>query len=250
MHLNPPQAFRSHSRPRRWGRPISYHNAALVKFTSPKCCAPGNQSQSEQQEQEKISSNGEKKESRQRMQADSTDWIASSLTRRFGLGAGLAWFGILAFGVVSEQIKTRLEVSQEQQNIRDVESTQEVILPNGIKYVDLRIGGGPSPRTGDLVVISLQGKIKSTGYVFVDTFSGRKSSLAFLFGIRPYTKGICEGLEYAIKTMKTGGKRRAVIPPERGFGKTGAYLDGDILIPPEATLEYVVELQKVSIPPS
>lgn len=51
---------------------------------------------------------------------DSTDWIATSLTRRFGLGAGLAWVGFLAFGVVSEQIKTRLEVSQQEANTRSV----------------------------------------------------------------------------------------------------------------------------------
>lgn len=50
--------------------------------------------------------------------ADSTDWIASSLTRRFGLGAGLAWVGVLAFGVVSEQIKTRTEVFLEEQGTR------------------------------------------------------------------------------------------------------------------------------------
>lgn len=54
--------------------------------------------------------------------ADSTDWIASSLTRRFGLGAGLAWAAFLAVGVVSEQIKTRLEVSQEQANTRSLYS--------------------------------------------------------------------------------------------------------------------------------
>ncbi|MTV29339.1 hypothetical protein FTX61_28815, partial [Nitriliruptoraceae bacterium ZYF776] len=53
--------------------------------------------------------------------ADSTDWIASSLTRRFGLGAGLAWAGFLTFGVVSEQIKTRFEVNQQEANTRDVE---------------------------------------------------------------------------------------------------------------------------------
>lgn len=52
--------------------------------------------------------------------ADSTDWIASSLTRRFGLGAGLAWAGFLAFGVVSEQIKTRFEVSLQEANTRFV----------------------------------------------------------------------------------------------------------------------------------
>lgn len=50
--------------------------------------------------------------------ADSTDWIASSLTRRFGIGAGLAWVGFLAVGVVSEQIKTRLEVSRQEANTR------------------------------------------------------------------------------------------------------------------------------------
>lgn len=51
---------------------------------------------------------------------DSTDWIATSLTRRFGLGAGLAWVGFLAFGVISEQVKTRLEVSQQEANTRSV----------------------------------------------------------------------------------------------------------------------------------
>uniref|UniRef100_A0A0C9S5U7 peptidylprolyl isomerase n=1 Tax=Wollemia nobilis TaxID=56998 RepID=A0A0C9S5U7_9CONI len=256
-------SFQAKPRTPKWRRVVSSHVAFPVR-----CCAQGNQSESQsslqsqsplqsqkQQEQQgeqqrNNSNNNEKKGKRRTLQAESTDWVASSLTRRFGLGAGLAWFGFLAFGVISEQIKTRLEVSQEQQNVRDVKSTQEVTLPNGIKYVDLRIGGGSSPRTGDLVVIGLQGEVKSTGYVFVDTFSGRKKSLAFLFGVKSYTKGICEGLEYVMQTMKSGGKRRAVIPPELGFGKEGNVLDGDITIPPDATLEYVVELEKVSIPPS
>ena len=52
--------------------------------------------------------------------ADSTDWIASSLTRRSGIGAGLAWAGFLAVGVVSEQLKTRFEVAQQQANTKSV----------------------------------------------------------------------------------------------------------------------------------
>ena len=52
--------------------------------------------------------------------ADSTDWVASSLTRRFGIGAGLAWAGLLAVGVVSEQLKTRFEVAQQQANTKSV----------------------------------------------------------------------------------------------------------------------------------
>ena len=50
--------------------------------------------------------------------ADSTDWIASAVTRRFGLAGGLAWVGFLTFGVVSEQLKTRREVYLEESNTR------------------------------------------------------------------------------------------------------------------------------------
>ncbi|KAK9121518.1 hypothetical protein Syun_019135 [Stephania yunnanensis] len=45
---------------------------------------------------------------------ESTDWIASTLTRRFGLGASLAWAVFLVVGVLSEQVKTQLEVSQQE----------------------------------------------------------------------------------------------------------------------------------------
>lgn len=38
--------------------------------------------------------------------------------RRFGLAGGLIWLGILTFGVVSEQIKTRLEDSAEQRDTK------------------------------------------------------------------------------------------------------------------------------------
>jgi hypothetical protein len=87
--------------------------------------------------------------------ADSMDWVASSLTRRFGICIGLAWAGFLAVGVVSEQLQTRFEVAQQQANTKsvlpcltlacrsrapqDVEQEQEVVLANGIRYYDLRV---------------------------------------------------------------------------------------------------------------
>ncbi|RLN04945.1 peptidyl-prolyl cis-trans isomerase FKBP17-2, chloroplastic-like [Panicum miliaceum] len=83
-------------------------------------------------------------------------WVASPLTRRFGIDTGLAWAGFLAVGVVSEQLKTRFEVVQQQANTKDVEQEQEVVLPNGIRYYELRVGGGDVPRPDDLVVIDLQ----------------------------------------------------------------------------------------------
>ncbi|XP_068658359.1 peptidyl-prolyl cis-trans isomerase FKBP17-2, chloroplastic [Aristolochia californica] len=181
---------------------------------------------------------------------ETTDWVASTLTRRFGLGAGLAWAGFLAIGVLSEQIKTRLEASQQEANTKDVEEAKEVILPNGIRYYETRIGGGAPPRPGDLVVIDLKGQVESSGQVFVDTFGVNKKPLALVMGSRPYTKGMCEGVEYVLRSMKAGGKRRVIVPPSLGFGDKGADLGSGLQIPPSATLEFIVQVDKVSIAPA
>ena len=63
----------------------------------------------------------------------------------------LDWLGLvfLAFGVASEQIKTRFEVTQQEANTRDVEKEEEVVLPNGIRYYEMRVGGGATPKKGD-----------------------------------------------------------------------------------------------------
>ena len=112
------------------------------------------------------------------------------------------------------------------------------------------MGGGASPRPGDLVVIDLQGKIEGTGEVFVDTFEKGEKPLALVMGSRPYSKGVCEGIEYVLKSMKAGGKRRVVVPPSLGFGENGADLGSGVQIPPLATLDYIVEVDKVSIAPA
>jgi hypothetical protein len=52
--------------------------------------------------------------------AESTDAVATFLTRRFGLAGGLAWLGFLAIGTLGEQIKTRLEVANEEAGTKEV----------------------------------------------------------------------------------------------------------------------------------
>ncbi|ERN00602.1 peptidyl-prolyl cis-trans isomerase FKBP17-2, chloroplastic [Amborella trichopoda] len=211
------------------------------------------ESQSQQEESNSSSNNkdgGRKwKEGVRMRKVETTDWVATSLTRRFGLGAGLAWFGFLAFSVVSEQIKTRLEVSQEQAGTLELEREEEKVMDNGIRYWEMRVGGGAMPKTGDLVVIDMVGRIQGTKTVFVDTFASKKP-IALIMGSRPYNKGVSEGLESVLRTMRSGGKRRVVIPPNLGFGEQGADLGSGVQIPPSVTLEYTVELDKVSIAPA
>jgi hypothetical protein len=75
---------------------------------------------SSSEQQPPVSVKVEQQKPKKRSTVDTTDWIASSLTRRFGLGAGLAWAAFLAVGVISEQIKTRIEVSQQEADTRFV----------------------------------------------------------------------------------------------------------------------------------
>lgn len=125
-----------------------------------------------------------------------------------------------------------------------------MVLPNGIRYYEVRVGGGGTPRNGDLVVIDLEGKVEGSGEVFVDTFGEKKKPLALVMGSRPYSKGMCEGIEYVLRSMKAGGKRRVIVPPSLGFGEQGADLGTGVQIPPFATLEYILQVDKVSIAPA
>ena len=82
--------------------------------------------------------------------------MATFLTRRFGLAGGLAWLGVLTFGVVSEQVKTRLETEEERAGAKDLgarEAAQEVALPGGVRARDLKRGGGGPPQDGYLAVL-------------------------------------------------------------------------------------------------
>lgn len=114
----------------------------------------------------------------------------------------------------------------------------------------MRVGGGATPKKGDLVVIDIKGKVVGDGGVFVDTFGSEKKPLALVVGSRPYSKGMCEGVEMVLRTMKNGGKRRIIVPPALAFGDEGADFGTEhVKIPPSATLEYIVEVEKVSIAP-
>ena len=57
------------------------------------------------------------------------------------------------------------------------------------------------------VVVDFVGK--ANGVVFEDTRS-RGKPIVFFFRSRPFTGGMCEGVEQVLATMKAGGKRKIV----------------------------------------
>jgi len=110
---------------------------------------------------------------------------------------------------------------------------------SGLQYFDEKEGQGASPKTGQTCVMHY------TGWLWEDGKKGKKfdSSLdrgepfSFTLGVGEVIKGWDEG----VATMKPGGKRALVIPPELGYGARGA---GGV-IPPNATLYFEVELLRV-----
>ena len=201
-----------------------------------------------------------KEKKRRVRQADSTDAVATFMTRRFGIAGGLAWLGVLTFGVVSEQLKTRREVREAAENTVEVKKSEikTSVSPTGVRSSDLKIGGGERVQPGYLVAADIVAKVvevnSETGAVereesvLVDTRKlGRQ--LVFSFGNKPQGP-ITRGLLESVGEMRQGGRRVVVVPPAMAFGADGAALAGNVTVPPNATVQYDIELARVSVPPS
>jgi peptidylprolyl isomerase len=107
---------------------------------------------------------------------------------------------------------------------------------SGLKIIDLKVGTGASPRTGQTCVMHYTGWLYENGAKGkkFDSSVDRGQPFEFKIGVHQVIAGWDEG----VATMKVGGKRTLIIPPELGYGERGA---GN-LIPPNATLIFDVEL--------
>jgi peptidylprolyl isomerase len=111
-----------------------------------------------------------------------------------------------------------------------------VTMPSGLKYIDVKVGTGASPRTGQTCVMHYTGWLYEDGKkgAKFDSSVDRNEPFEFKIGMGQVIRGWDEG----VATMKVGGKRTLIIPPALGYGARGA---GGV-IPPNATLLFDVEL--------
>lgn len=114
------------------------------------------------------------------------------------------------------------------------EEEKWITTPSGLKYYDLVVGKGEQPRTRQKVTVNFIMKTED-GTIIEDTYKSG-IPMSFILG----NKDAIEGLEEAIVTMRVGGRRKLIVPPELGFGAVS--FRG---IPPNSFLHIEVELVKV-----
>ena len=120
-----------------------------------------------------------------------------------------------------------------------VQAQTVTVAPGGTRITETRAGSGAVAEAGKLVAVHY------TGWLYVDGMKGRKfdssrdSGQPFVFrlGIGDVIAGWDEG----VAGMRVGAKRTLIVPPQAGYGDSGA---GET-IPPGATLIFEVELLAV-----
>ena len=118
-------------------------------------------------------------------------------------------------------------------------ASEVTLTASGLKIIDNKIGSGVSPKIGQTCVMHY------TGWLYVNGAKGKKfdssrdrgEPFEFAIGQGKVIPGWDEGIE----TMKVGGKRTLIIPPQLGYGAAGAGAS----IPPNSTLIFDVELLDV-----
>jgi peptidylprolyl isomerase len=107
---------------------------------------------------------------------------------------------------------------------------------SGLQIADTKAGTGATPRTGQICVMHYTGWLYQNGAkgAKFDSSVDRGQPFEFPIGTGRVIKGWDEG----VASMKVGGKRTLIIPPDLGYGARGA---GGV-IPPNATLIFEVEL--------
>ena len=144
---------------------------------------------------------------------------------RTALMAAFVALGLAVFGSITKDHSAMAQ-----------SAAKPVTTSSGLQYIDGKAGAGASPRANQTAVVHY------TGWLYVDGKKGKKfdssvdrnEPFEFPVGAGQVIKGWDEG----VASMKVGGKRTLIIPPQLGYGARGAAG----VIPPNATLMFDVEL--------
>jgi peptidylprolyl isomerase len=147
----------------------------------------------------------------------------------------LAFFTIMVSSVLAVAGQAAQDTEKDQNKDKKAMTKTE----SGLQYRDIKEGKGETPVVGQHCVVHY------TGWLWEDGAKGKKfdssvernSPFSFHIGERE----VIQGWEEGVSTMKVGGKRELIIPPDLAYG------DREVggVIPAKATLMFEVELLRL-----
>lgn len=123
------------------------------------------------------------------------------------------------------------EQDQEPEEI-DLSLKQEGAVTT-MQIIDITTGTGREAKLGDTIKVKYKGALAATGAVFDSNSEGVEFPLE--------VGGLIEGWTEGVPGMREGGKRKLIIPAEKGYGAQGS---GSI--PPNSDLVFEIELVSIS----
>ena len=111
-------------------------------------------------------------------------------------------------------------------------SGEPTTTASGLQIIDIEVGSGDSPQTGQTVVVHYTGWL-ADGTKF-DSSLDRGEPITFVLGSGQLIPGFDEG----VVGMKVGGTRRLIIPPDLAYGAEGR----PPVIPANAELTFDIQL--------
>ena len=102
-----------------------------------------------------------------------------------------------------------------------------------MQIIDITTGTGREAKLGDTIKVKYKGALAATGAVFDSNSDGVEFPLE--------VGGLIEGWTEGVPGMREGGKRKLIIPAEKGYGAQGS---GSI--PPNSDLVFEIELVSIS----
>jgi peptidylprolyl isomerase len=104
---------------------------------------------------------------------------------------------------------------------------------SGLKYADIVVGTGATPKADDWVTVEFTATLQDGTLIGASSVRGGPATIP-LDELAQDVAGWAEGMS----TMKVGGLRQIIVPPNLAYGEQGA---GNV-IPPNSTLVFVVDM--------